>query len=285
MGQGQVSSTKIGLEIELTYNLSNNEWRELYAKYCEKQKLCSTFASYDEFKVLLMKEFEDNPLLYKKPHQDGGGLELSLKPFTEEEYGSSIIYGAIRRMLVRCWEFKLYPSEKDGIHLNIDIEAFTPTVLKAFLGVIGPDSEFKSFMSKFIGRPKSADKLGNIDTLLGDFSGTNTAVTSTLWARYVDSMIEDIDKEYCTVNMCFNKNGRPILEWRWFGSSLDINRIYALLQFVFSILEINYLDNNTPSLKLWVKQVIKNRLTRSHLLKELRKYPETRKYLGLHRYI
>ena len=267
-------SKKIGLEIELTYNLSTKEWKELYRKHCT-DTVCP-IPDYEMFKKLIIARLEGHRLLYKRVHSDGGGIELSLRAFTEPLY--KYYKNEIKDILLTCKEFLLYPSEKDGIHINIDI--FTAKELKHFLDIIGPESDFKDFMADFIGRPKSADKLGNIDALMGDFNGTKPEVTKSLWGRYVAEMLENIDKEFCMLNLCFNKNGRPIIEWRWFGSTTNINRLYALVEFTYSILSYEGL-----SLKGWVKQVCRERFTRPHIFKEIRKYQQTRKYMGIHRYL
>lgn len=195
---------------------------------------------FQQFKLLLKSM---SPLIYQVPHEDGGGIESVLKPATLSAH--HILKPEYARILSAYKEFG-FTDELDGagLHIYIDHSLFGDTVeeytnkISYFLWFLFRCGEEMLEISnrKFSSQANAdmwyllGDHLGLLpdEQLLDKFKQQKNAALATLarkstYGRYM--------------NVSFNRDGRPAIEFRWFSSTMDIEVFMAFIEFGFAIPE------------------------------------------------
>lgn len=237
-------NSKLGLEIELSYAPSQSEYARLKRRYCDEAGMCPTNLSYRTFFTLLMelsaRRFEN--LFHRKPLADGGGIEFVLAPFTLRYYFNN--RRRFAELLKFARDFTLYPSEKDGIHVNIDYSLLGANLdeqkktLKKLLYFVSPLSDAHDYVQNFCAREHEASRNSDIYSMLND-------PFRRLTSRELENVFKDTSKDIldslgitpmCALNMCFGKEGRQCIEWRWFASTTNIKKLLEIVVFVHSLI-------------------------------------------------
>lgn len=234
--------SRLGLEIELTYQPSYESIARMSERECKDRGVCET-PDYYTFRRLAAKLVYERfrALQWRSPVLDGGGVEFILAPFSVKDIFK--LRGTLSRMLSFVRSFDLYPSTKDGIHVNVDYSLLGATLreqketLKRFLYFVSPLSSAYAYMQKFAGREHEASKHSDVYFMLKDpFRKLSHEELSATFKGIEKDILDCLgDREMCSLNMCFGKENRQCIEWRWFSSTVSTSRILKICIFVESI--------------------------------------------------
>lgn len=220
------------------------EFHQLKDSLCNEKNSCPVNLNYYTFFSLLKRKAVEgfSDLFHREPLADGGGLEFILRPYTLRDLVRQ--RNRIRALLAFSRSYKLYPSDKDGIHVNVDYHLLGSNLetqretLGRLLKFLSPLSDAYSFCQRMCGRQHEASKLSDVYTFLNDpFRRMSTDVLEKTFRETQKEILAALGSEpMCALNMCFGKEGRQCVEWRWFASTNETKRLYEIVFFVHSVI-------------------------------------------------
>lgn len=268
----------LGFELEQRFGGGANTLRELYSYLGTKSvsNRISYGISGDILRAVKTKVFDGcSQLLYANPHFDGGGIECVIKPCTLTAIQT------LKDEFVHI--LNLYKNfgftdilGGDGIHANMDLTMFGSDVatqkknMANFLWFIFYNSEF---VVDFSGRTYNSQLVADMYTLIGDTLGRNMENMKRSFLRQKDALLNAVEENSYQrfLNMTVNRDGRPCLEFRWFGSTQSGDKLLSMAEFCYAI--VAYVDTvkNDNQLKLhhfcaFVKRNVK---TYPHLFEDM----------------
>lgn len=176
-------------------------------------------------------------LIDKPPHPDGGGLESVLTPATllaHQRLKSDYEF------ILKVYEFYGYTDQRQGagIHLNIDLTLFGEDVYQGLVNFYNFLFFHNDFFMYLCGRWRSDGvnssvrhqiHIGDWHSDLQQFRSTFTGGKSSLKTVLKDKV------EWWFLNTSIHRDGRPCIEWRWFGSTLNIETFMAFVELGFAL--------------------------------------------------
>lgn len=185
-------------------------------------------------------------LLCETPHYDGGGVESVLPPCTLKAH--QVLKPEYAKIINIYKNFGFSDVEGgDGIHANIDKKLFGNTEEEAgkafemFLWFLYKNIDF---MVQFSGRVRMYQTNSDLLSLLGDLLGLRSEEEQLIrfksGKKTLVQMISAPGNNYGSgpvFNMTVNRDRRPCIEFRWFGSTHDINIFMSYIEFSFAIPE------------------------------------------------
>lgn len=246
---------RLGLEIELTYQPSYSKLAEMAKRECETRGVCEQ-SDYYAFRRLVAKLVYERfrALQWRSPVLDGGGVEFILAPFPVRDLFRLRHELASMMRFIRA--FDLYPSTKDGIHVNVDYTLLGDNIkeqketLRRFLYFVSPLSNAYAYIQAFADREHEASKHSDVYFMLKDpFRKLSHEQLSNAFKGIEKDILDCLgEREMCSLNLCFGKENRQCIEWRWFSSTTSVKRILKICIFVESIFSYCRITPN-PSLR------------------------------------
>lgn len=215
-------------------------------------------------------------ILMQNPHYDGGGVECVMKPATlaahqrlKPEYAKIIDIFA---------SFGFTDIEGgDGIHLNIDKTMFGQKAglqrrsFEMFLWFLFFNIDF---MVEFTDRKRHYQFCADMYHLLGDIFALKDE--DELLKKFKEHKVSLLDtlassSSNFRLNMSVNRDGRPCIEFRWFGSTHNIEKFMSNIEFMYAISEFcrGITTENLAKLQNFCNFVRTNHAKFPHLLADL----------------
>lgn len=193
--------------------------------------------------------FESSPLLDRRPHYDGGGLECVFPPMTLQAY--KILQPEFQKVLDMYKKYGFNSVQGgDGIHSNISYGLFGRDQdtqvenMKKWLWFLFREAQW---MTEFSQRRFNYQANSDLLYMLGDPLGI--LPEEELRARFVSAKDEILnylsrteDDEGDRVgygrrwfNLSFGRDGRPCVELRWFGSTQSEVELASMIEYSFAM--------------------------------------------------
>lgn len=248
LGESKIDT--VGVELEVGYAL-DIKMLPVMAKVFEKYKLLNMLPNtgqytYTNGNPAPVRTFNiDSPsavfrnssaMISALPHPDGGGLESVLWPATlaahqrvKDEYA----------FILKTYEFYGYSDQRSGagIHLNIDLSLFGENLYQGLVNFYNMLFYYNDFFMYLCGRFRmdgtnsSARHQLSITDWLTDIASFADVFKSNKSSLKV--LLNNGRQEWWFMNTSIFRDNRRCLEWRWFGSTLDINKFMAFIELGF----------------------------------------------------
>lgn len=250
------SPNYVGIEYESAFSPGTVQLRKIYAWIAERPKLLKRLESLtgsrkptsgtikNLVKTYILPQATD--ILMQTPHQDGGGLEAVAKPATLAAHQR--LKPEYAKIIDVFKNFGFSDTEGgDGIHSNIDKTLFGAdkvTRLRAFENFLWFLFFNIDFMVEFTDRKRIYQYNADLHHQMGDVFalGSDEEILSKFKSQKLQllKVIENSEAAglYGRVfNMTVNRDGRPCVEFRWFGSTHNIEKFMSNIEFSFALPE------------------------------------------------
>jgi hypothetical protein len=243
-----VTDTKdlVGVELEVGFSPDLTKLPDLYEAIDEEGKI-TTMTSLVDVAADIIKNYSS--IVSDRPHMDGGGLESILYPTSLEAHSR------LRTEYVNLLEIYEDLGFTDtvpgaGIHLNIDLSLFDPNKFQGLVNFYNFLFYYNDFFMYFCGRYRLEAKKSSMRSMLRDFMHRKRDIRALKQEFLADKgsaplkrIIERYESDYYVessyfvelFNTTLFKDKRPCLEWRWFGSTLDVNKLMAFIEMGFAL--------------------------------------------------
>lgn len=298
----------VGPEYEGRFSYSKKKVREALRKTINlisnydlhKQEIIDTYldGSYytESFVLNVIRNIlgRMSEIIYEFPHYDGQGIEVVLCPATLKAH--QILKPEYERILEVYKELGFTDKLPGaGFHIYIDYTLFGNTEVDIvnnyanFLWLIFNHPEEFTDISN---RQHSDDINSDLLTFLGDPLGilTEEELLKNFLKLKAESLTtlgtSEFKRKYKylrLLNISYNRDGRPALEFRWFGSTLNINTFMAFIEFGFAMPEWTktFTDAADASLNSFCNYIKTNVSTYIHLYEYFTSIPSIMPYMNL----
>lgn len=253
----------VGLEIEMAYN-ANMVYQRQMARSLEKfKKMTPKTITYGAMKRIHAELLGSRKIVRGTPHSDGGGLESVCHPATlsahkkmKEEY----------RILLELYSKLGYDAGvwSAGIHSNIDYSLFGATdrdsiaeSVELFFWFLFKNSDFMTMLSKRPGHGTiNSDMYTLLNNKMGNMSEEDLLATFKRRKREASAYLRDASESSINFgyqryfNISLGRDGRPGLEWRWFGSTEDVDTLMMMIECSFALPEFIRTHRNEEEMDL-----------------------------------
>lgn len=294
--EGEENPSYVGLEYESRFSPGANHSREI-ARYLTEKKRISfgnrpSSLGYMGMNTLLSAFIPTffspvSPLAPTTSHRDGGGLESVFCPI------SMGAYKLLKNEFIRV--LKLHTSlgfndiqGGDGIHANMDLNMFGHDIdtrretMANFFWFLFYNSEF---MVEFSERKFNFQYNADMLTLLGDTLNLNPKGNRDTFLSSKNAFLDAVENGTYgrSLNMTINRDGRPAVEFRWFGSTHDPEKFMAMIEFCYAVTAFcrGKKSESTLSLQNFCSFVKANVNTYDHLFEVMRSNIYSDKYMNL----
>ncbi len=219
---------------------------------------------------------------------DGGGLEFNIAPATLDAHKEQYkFYKELQECLVQFGFSDELTSA--GIHLNIDYHmlgenrALTVRKLAQFM------FNNEDFIVKVSCRKRGAQVMSDIHDQLGDLYNLSDKTEKFNEFVFHKNLIEQHFKQpdqaaalYSIFNFSLSKQGRRAMELRWFGTTLNIEEFYSIIEFGYAFIYfLREHDFHQLDLEYFGKYVARNAALYRNLHEKLLTLPEIASYAVL----
>lgn len=279
-----------GIEWECKWSPGTSQARAIYAALKTEFQRNATLArvatldqhSYDISATL--KEavrtlvFSGRSKLYSgEPHFDGGGIECTFAPISHA--GIKAASSEFERIFELGDAFGLTPLHGgDGIHLNMDLSLYGRTKdeqIETCARILRFAFVNYDYIVAQSLRTNISQMRADIPSLLGDmFRTTSQEDFNTLFMDQKELFLNALrgDSSLKAFNIGIRTDRRPVLEIRWFGSTIKIEDLLAVVDFGFAQAEF-FKSNDTTSLEQFANYAKSNVTMYEHLYAHMQANP------------
>lgn len=276
----------IGIELEMRFSAHMVHLRQI-AKTFKEQFPKARLTYTDDLQMLFRSKVLGGHFLVKgSPHGDGGGTESVLHPCTFQAH--KVLKEEYARILDLYRQFGFNPNQGgDGIHHYIDYKLFGDNQLDEsmmlFLWFLFKNADFVCLLSH---RQYNLSSVADMYSLLGNTLGNWTDEEfEAAFIRQKDAVLNylrgDRQSWLRAFNISFGRDGRPACEFRWFGSTWDIDIFMMMIEFSHAIarfvathrslkemeLEVfcTYVRNNIEMYPHLIEELFNNEVSAPHM--------------------
>lgn len=267
----------IGVELEMRFSPHMVHLRNI-VKYFQKEYKNLNISSIGDVRTAIASRILSKSFLVKGiPHYDGGGLESVLQPSTFAAH--QVLKEEYKKLLNTYYAFGFNPQQGgDGIHHYVDYGLLGPRegledsiiLLHWFL------FENRDFLSLASKRPYNYSSVADIHALLGDQLGLwSEERLKEAFIQHKEDVLEyirgDGDSWVRAFNISWGRDGRPAYEFRWFGSTWDIDEFMAMIELSHAMATFVASHRSIDQMKLdiFCNYVRDNMQQYPHLIEEL----------------
>lgn len=227
------------------------------------------------------------PLIHGTPHTDGGGHECVLYPATLKAHQA--LKSEYER-LIRAFQQYGYNDIQggDGIHTNIDYSLFGKDhvgAIERFLWFLFYNSDFMVSLSE---RKYNMQYRADMASQLGDeMRNWSDSDYLNSFKKAKGGIVQSLRQSTSSglfgrpLNFSVGRDGRRCLEWRWFGSTQDINKFMSIIELSFALPAFSGAQKTEDAMTLpaFCSYVRENMETYPHLFQVMVENEYSREYM------
>lgn len=169
-------------------------------------------------------------------------LVVNIPPATLEAHKANYIqYNALQEVLREAYFTDVVRTA--GIHLNVDYHMLGENKSETVKKLMQFMYNNRDFMVKVSLREGRAQELTDMDTFLGDMYNLSDKQEKFEEFIFHKNLIEeffnnsDSNVSHSSIfNISLSKKGRRCMELRWFGTTLDINKFYSIIELGYALI-------------------------------------------------
>lgn len=239
----------IGIEHEVTFVPTVKQLRSISKELDLKIEQSNQSAAADYVNFQIFKNYDN--WIFKPVSIDAGGLEFHyLGSYNDYVNKMSLYEQHFNNLAQLGYSGEFYRA---GIHVNINITDLgnnkeeISNNLEKFIIWLYHNHDNEQLL-KIFNRPALADYQSDLRWIVEDYNGNLSEKEFKRRIKYskyqlIDALTHEKPVLGFPLNISIYKKNRPLLEWRWFASTLEASRLLKIVEFSHDL--FTHIKNNS----------------------------------------